>query len=258
MHREVISTTLNNIGWFRRPSFVAWFFRYRNRLKSYKDRCKGEKCFILGNGPSLNETDLSQLKGCITFGLNKIYLIFDKQEIDITYHVSVNSIVIEQSWKEFAKLGCPSFLSYLQARKCVVDNKNFNYLYYGLPFTFREDITWPLHEGHTVTYVAMQIAYYMGFKEVYLVGVDHNFKCQGDPNERQHLRGQDPNHFDPDYFADKEWHLPDLEASEAAYHLANYFYKKDGRRIYDATVGGKLNIFPKISFEEAVRRCKTS
>lgn len=256
MRHEDISTALNNIGWFRRPSFVAWFFRYRNRLKVYKDRHKGESCFIIGNGPSLNDTDLSQLKGCKTFGLNKIHLIFDKQQVDISYHVSVNSIVIEQSWREFASLGCPSFLSYLQASKCVVDNKNFNYLYYGLPFTFREDITWPLHEGHTVTYVAMQIAYYMGFKEVYLIGVDHNFKFQGSPNERQYLSGDDPNHFDPDYFAGKEWHLPDLEASEMAYHLANYFYKKDGRRIFDATLNGKLNIFPKITFEEAVRRCK--
>jgi len=258
MQQELISTTLNNIGWFRRPSFIAWFFKYRNRLKTFKDKHKGEKCFIIGNGPSLNETDLSRLEGIPTFGLNKIYLILDKQRLDLTYHVAVNSLVIEQSWREFGRLNCPSFLSYLQARKFVVDKKNFNYLYYGVPFTFREDITWPLHEGHTVTYVAMQVAYYMGFREVYLVGVDHNFKCQGDPNERQHLDGKDLNHFDPNYFKGQDWHLPDLDASETAYHLAKYFYKKDGRRIFDATIDGKLDIFPKISFDEAVKRCKTS
>jgi hypothetical protein len=111
-------------------------------------------------------------------------------------------------------------------------------------------------EGHTVTYVAMQIAFFMGFKEVYLIGVDHNFVVNGNPNEMQLLKSKDQNHFDPNYFGDKHWHLPDLEASELAYHLANFHYKRSGRIIYDATVGGKCNIFEKIAYEDAVARSK--
>jgi hypothetical protein len=102
----------------------------------------------------------------------------------------------------------------------------------------------------------MQIAYYMGFRNVFLIGVDHNFKTDGKPYEKQFLQGEDINHFDPNYFGNQEWQLPNLAASELAYHLAKYFYNIDDRGIYDATVNGKLNVFPKITFEEALKRCK--
>jgi hypothetical protein len=92
----------------------------------------------------------------------------------------------------------------------------------------------------------------MGFSQIFLIGVDHNFKAPGNPNEKQFLQGGDQNHFDPNYFGNKEWHLPDLEASELSYHLAKFFFNRDGRKIYDATVDGKLNIFPKISCEQAL------
>jgi hypothetical protein len=52
-----------------------------------------------------------------------------------------------------------------------------------------------------------------------------------------------------------KWHLPDLEASEISYSLARFFYSRDGRQVYDATVDGKLQIFPKIPYEQALRMC---
>jgi len=117
---------------------------------------------------------------------------------------------------------------------------------------FSDTIEKPIYEGVTVTFVALQLAYYMGFKRVFLVGVDHNFKQTGNPHEKQVMEGDDPNHFDPNYFAGKEWHLADLKGSELSYHLANYAYHRTGRKVYDATVGGKLEIFDKISFEKAL------
>jgi acetyl esterase/lipase len=73
----------------------------------------------------------------------------------------------------------------------------------------------PIWEGWTVTYAALQLAYFMGFKNIFLVGLDHSFKVSGSPNEEQAMQGADPNHFDPRYFAGSRWHLPDLEGSEA-------------------------------------------
>lgn len=115
-------------------------------------------------------------------------------------------------------------------------------------FTFSNDIRREIHEGYIVTYVAMQIAYYMGFAIIFLIGVDHNFKASGNLNEKCIMYGEDINHFDPRYFGRKEWHLPDLEASELAYHLAKFHFNRGGCQIYDVTADGKLNIFPKISF----------
>jgi hypothetical protein len=101
-------------------------------------------------------------------------------------------------------------------------------------------------EGATVTYVAMQLAYFMGFREVLLIGVDHRFATPGPAHALVTSQGADPNHFDPDYFGKGfRWQLPDLETSEIAYRLARHAFERDGRRIVDCTVDGALQVFPK-------------
>jgi hypothetical protein len=82
-----------------------------------------------------------------------------------------------------------------------------------------------------------------------LIGVDHNFVTQGTPNATVVSAGDDPNHFSPGYFGKGfRWQLPDLEGSERAYRLARDAYAQAGRRMLDATVGGKLTIFPKVDY----------
>jgi hypothetical protein len=116
--------------------------------------------------------------------------------------------------------------------------------------TFSGDISGRMFEGSTVTYVALQIAYHMGFKEVILVGVDHNFSTKGPPNVTVVSQGDDRDHFSLDYFGEGfRWHLPDLEASERAYRMARTAYEIDGRRVLDVTRGGKLTVFPKVDFD---------
>lgn len=241
---------------YRNKGYLDWYYNHRERLEQFKDIHKGESCFIIGNGPSLNKMDLTLLNGHYLFGLNKIYLLFDRVKLNLSYHVAVNDLVIQQSIDEFKQLDCPSFLSYIPALDNVHDYKHIYWIEtgknYGVPFSFCSNLFDPIHEGHTVTYVAMEIAFYMGFNNVFLVGVDHNFIVQGKPNEQQFLEGEDQNHFDPRYFGDKQWHLPDLVGSELAYHLAKFHYNRAGRQIFDATVDGKLQIFPKISFEQAL------
>ena len=237
--------------------YREWYYKHSKRLMRFKDIHKGKDCFIIGNGPSLNKIDLKPLKDYHTFGLNKIYLMLDRVDLNLSYHVAVNPLVIEQSAKEFETLQCQSFLSFSAARGRVRNLDKFFFIATGGPFTFQEDITREIHEGYTVTYVAMQLAYYMGFRRLFLIGVDHNFKATGVPNEQQLLTGEDLNHFDPQYFGGgKEWHLPDLEASELAYHLARFHFNRAGRQIFDATTDCKLQIFPKIKYEQALARCE--
>ena len=102
-----------------------------------------------------------------------------------------------------------------------------------------------------MTYVALQIAYYMGFTEAILIGVDHNFATRGRANVTVVSEGDDPNHFSPSYFGPGfRWQLPDLVASERAYRLAKEAYEADGRRVLDATVDGKLKVFPKVDYDD--------
>jgi hypothetical protein len=239
-------------------SYRKWRRNHGEKLEQFRNIHQGEKCFIIGNGPSLNQMDLNLLNDHICFGLNKIHLLFERTGLSINYHVAVNPLVIEQSFDKFVELECPSFLSFNARQKQAKSVGNLFYLFSTTPFTFSREIRMGIHEGYTVTYVAMQIAYFMGFKEVYLIGVDHNFSVDGEPNEKQFMDGPDPNHFDPNYFSNHEWQLPDLQGSELAYRMAQFFYLRDNREIFDATVGGKLEVFRKITFEEALNRCGAS
>ena len=236
---------------------LEWNLHYKKGLAKFENIHKGESCFIFGNGPSLNKMDLSQLKDCITFGLNKIHMHPDVDKLGVNYHVAVNSLVIEQSFNDFKRLNCPSFLAYRESSGQEVKASPYHYLLTGGWLRFSPNPYSSISVGSTVTYVAMQLAYFMGFSNVYLIGVDHNFVVEGSPHEKQVLEGHDPNHFAPDYFGGQEWHLPDLVGSESAYQLAKDYFERDGRSIYDATIGGKLDIFQKIDFNKAVKLCKS-
>jgi hypothetical protein len=220
------------------------------RLKELENIHANQRCFIIGNGPSLRQTDLSRLRGEYTFGLNRIYLLFPELGFSTTYLVSVNDLVLEQTATEMQNLAVPKFLTWRSRRWFHADPK---ITYLDTDFTGEEDfcsnITGRIFEGFTVTYVALQLAYHMGFTEAILVGVDHNFVTQGAANQAVVSQGDDPNHFSPNYFGKGfKWQLPDLPGSERAYIMARDAYSSAGRHILDATVGGKLTIFPKVDY----------
>jgi hypothetical protein len=206
---------------------------------------------VLGNGPSLNETDLTKLKHEITFGSNRVYLLFDELGFATTYLLAINTLVIQQCASELSSLSIPKFMTW-RARQWLREDPSVIYLDtdYTQPETFATDLTGRVFEGGTVTYVGLQLAYHMGFHQVVLIGVDHDYSTAGPPNSTVVSRGEDLNHFDPGYFGKGfKWQLPDLEASERSYELAKQAFEQDGRSIVDATLGGKLNIFPKVDYE---------
>jgi hypothetical protein len=221
-----------------------------HRLRQVENSHAGQRCFIIGNGPSLRQTDLGRLRGEVTFGVNRIYLLFPELGFTTTYLVSVNDLVLEQSAEEMHQLALPKFLTW-RARRWFKGDPRVTYL--DTDFTGEEDfapaITGRFFEGFTVTYVALQLAFHMGFKHAILVGVDHNFVTQGTANQAVVSQGDDPNHFAPNYFGKGfKWQLPDLAGSERAYVLARDAYNKAGRFVLDATVGGKLTVFPKVDY----------
>lgn len=222
----------------------------KRRIAAMKDKHQGERCFIIGNGPSLRNTDLSLLKDEVTFGMNRIYLLFDQVGFATSYYVAVNKLVIEQCAREIASLTCPKFISW-HARDEIDFTADMMFLHSrGVGPTFYTDITRGIWEGATVTFVAMQIAYYLGFQKIILIGVDHSFTTQGKPHTTIVSEGDDPNHFHPQYFGKGfRWQLPDLETSELAYRIAKYQFEIKGREIVDATIGGKLQVFRKIDYQ---------
>mgnify|MGYP000592660892 FL=1 len=228
-----------------------WRRRSRSRMAEFYNVHRGERCFIIGNGPSLKQTDLTRLQGEYTFGLNRIYLLFPELGFHTTYFVSINDLVIEQCAEEIAALPMPKFIAWHANRyfQRLPPETVFLYTTYTGP-RFAYDMTRRIWEGATVTNVALQLAFYMGFQQVILIGVDHNFASKGEANKTVVSDGADPNHFDPRYFGKGfRWQLPDLETSEIGYRLARQAYEKAGREVLDATIGGKLTIFPKVDYD---------
>jgi hypothetical protein len=207
---------------------------------------------IIGNGPSLNDTDLSLVRGIDTFGLNRLYLAFPSLGWATTYHVAVNRLVVQQCRAELLAVPGRLFTTWpnrfdLSARRDAVFLDR-------LPGPiFSRDPRYGVWEGATVTYVAMQLAYWMGYRDVVLVGVDHRFASRGKAHSLVTSSGDDLNHFDPNYFGKGfSWQLPDLETSEVAYELAREAFEDSGGRVIDATVGGALRVFEKQPLAKAL------
>ena len=227
-----------------------WRRESLQQLAKLKNIHAGKRAFIIGNGPSLKQTDLSLLRNEYTFGLNRIYLMFPDLGFHTTYFVTVNDLVIEQCKDDILALPIPKFLSW-RTHGLFPSGKapaTFLYTTYDNP-AFARDVRHRVWESATVTYVALQLAFHMGFQQVLLIGVDHSSFVPGKANTTIVSQGDDPNHFNPSYFGKGfRWQLPDFETSEIGYRLARQAYEKAGRQVIDATIGGKLTVFPKVDY----------
>lgn len=210
-----------------------------NMEAGFQDIHAGETCIVVGNGPSLKGVPIAFLKKYPSFGTNRIYL---HNGFTPTYYCSVNPLVIEQSAEEINAISC-------RAKFIAADYASLIPRSYGLVSTSAQLFSFNpasyIYEGYTVTYVCMQLAFFMGFRTVLLVGVDHKFIMNGTPNAETVWEGNDPNHFDESYFKDARWNNPDLGRSAQAYALAEKAFRENKRRILNLTKDTALDVFTK-------------
>jgi hypothetical protein len=229
-------------------------WRSRAKMKALKNAYRGGKAIILCNGPSLNRVDFSLLEGTYSFGLNKIDLLFPRMAFRPSCIVASNLLVIEQRRDFYNQTDIPLFLHSL-ATSIIASAPNRIFI----PATatnrrFAYDCSMSLYIGHTVTFVAIQLAYHMGFSAVALVGCDHHYETEGPANQRVRAGAVDSNHFDPAYFSNEMWQLPDLAESENVYRMANDAFERGGRRLVNATDGGRLEVLPRMSLRAFLDR----
>ena len=127
--------------------------------------------------------------------------------------------------------------------------------YYPANASFSKDICQCIAQGYTVTYGAIQLAVYMGFKEIYLIGVDHNYNITRDANGRPVKTASAQKDYTDgmsDYVNIKN--LPRIEESTIAYETADTVTRKTGVRIYNATRGGKLDAFERVDLDKIISK----
>jgi hypothetical protein len=121
------------------------------KLGELKDLHRGQRCFIIGNGPSLKQTNLSRLREERTIGMNRFYLAFPELGFTTTYFLCVNSLVIEQCAEDLRALPMPRFLSW-RSHGLIRPAEDLVFLHttYTGP-KFARDARGRLWEGATVT-----------------------------------------------------------------------------------------------------------
>lgn len=222
----------------------------RERLRAYKDRHRGERCFVVANGPSLRTMDLEPLKREFTIGMNRIYRLREINGFLPNYLVVIDiDSQIEQIYKELRDVETTLFVNW-NARRYFEARRDLNFLKLTFRPRFSTDLEKGIWGGHSVTYACIQLAYYLGFSEVILVGKDHNYHNAGVPGAVVRSTGEEQNHFIQGYYKKgMTWRIPDYKGEELAYRMAREAFERSGRRILDATIGGKLDVFPKVDFE---------
>jgi hypothetical protein len=171
-----------------------------------KDIHKGKRCFILGSGPSIEKEDLKVLKNEIVFALNNFYVHEDFAEImsgDVEkYYMTAptHPPQTEDEWKRWFEdmekhmpkdtkmlFGLNSYggnIKYIFEKYGIFKGHKIHWYFAGVNLTkgyiFDEkdvDFSNPIWSASTVSTYALLLAAYMGFKEIYLLGVDHNYIC---------------------------------------------------------------------------------
>ena len=233
---------------------------YGRRLKQYRDKHAGQRCFFIGNGPSLRAEDLAKLQesGEITFAFNRIYNIFDQTEWRPTYYISVDEKMLQGCAETVDRLDLPDKFIPINMRwyhgirihdaveflMKAPREKN------GEPLDFSGDISKGIYQSGTCMYAAAQIAAYMGLKEIYLIGVDHHFQISQNNKGEIIVDKSAKDYFSDKYNEDKaNLYIPNTEKSTLTYLAMKTHCENRNIRVFNATRGGKLEVFPRVNFD---------
>ena len=232
-------------------------------LKTFKNKHKGEACFIVGNGPSLCTQDLDIIykAGICSFACNLIFKCYSHTLWRPDYYFFTDGIGIRKTFKDkdvlqYAAQNCKYMFSRsngeLAEYKDVVENLIlFKQVFSDSEqkFDFSEDCAEKVYTGYTVTYVMLQLAAYMGFEKIYLLGMDHTFSIELDKQNNVIENQNISNHAKilGDY---SMWGIPDTIKTSLAYASAKRYADSKGIKIYNATRGGRLEIFERKNFDK--------
>jgi len=222
----------------------------------FKNCAKNKRCFVIGNGPSLTLADLNMLhlNKEVCFASNKIYQLFDETEWRPDFFATCDSILYKNNCDIINKLELVKFFPLDILSKENIKHGEVH-AFSRVPFQlfrkkphFQPELTKRLCEGGTITYFLLQIAVYMGFKEIYLLGCDFNFSYGIDVNGNYFENSKVINHFKDD--GKKLDTMPNLQYNLWAYESAQDYCRSHDVKIFNATRGGKLEVFPRRSFDE--------
>ena len=230
------------------------------KLAAMKGAYAGRRCFLIGNGPSLRAEDLTKLHehGEVTFAFNRVYNIFDQMPWRPTFYISQDEKMLAGCMDVVDQLELENKLVPVQLKwyyniqihDAVYFNMNWQQKENPLDFEFSDEIAKEIFCASTGMYTAAQLAAYMGFSEIDLIGVDHHFRTTVNNKGEIVIDDKVKDYFTDKYNEDKDkLYIPNTEKSTLTYVAMKRHCDQRGIRVYNATRGGKLEVFPRVEFD---------
>lgn len=222
-----------------------------SKLKEFKNIHEGKRCFIVGTGPSLTMDDLQLIINEYSFSVNSIVLSFPDTNWRPTYYAIQDRYGYERLKDAIREANMPYVFNGISDKRMTpvmdIDNITFplNLLDHGKRIPnhmtrFSGDAFKCVYAGHSITYSAMELAVYMGFKEIILLGVDCDYS-------------KAINHVKAYSVQD------DINAAylmRESYKVARKYADEHGIKILNATRNAKLDVFERVKLEEILSERK--
>lgn len=220
----------------------------KEKIALKKDQFKNKRCFIIGGAPSILKHDLAKLNDECTFVVNKGFTLHERGLDNATFY-GMSDLAAYENYGDkidpnYAKhhiiLGnIPWKLTVksLSVFSTYSGNEIFKHMHKGF---FQKDITKPLSHCYTVVLYMLQIAVWLGFKEIYIIGVDNDFSGNN-------IHWYDDTQQEKDNI--KKWTINNEEKNTIAFAKAYKMLAKEGVNIYNAGIGGSLNSIPRVNYE---------
>ena len=235
------------------------------KLSSYQEKHKGERMFLIGTGPSLKAEDLELIKGELSIGCNMVYKMFPKTTWRPDYYCMTDRVyAAHQSQEILQHIDVPLFVPKSTA-KFMPDKGStaikVNDIYDYNTYKVQGKMQYFCYLKASVMMFMLEFAMYLGAKEIYLLGVDctNTYKSNGHfasdyvaSHTKQAEQKRMQRDLDKDNITKEEmWNHNYLRNIQAYQEIKNFADTK-GIRIYNATRGGELEVFPRISLEEVL------
>ena len=244
-------------------------------IEKFKNRYQGKRCFVIGNGPSLTEKHLDCLKSEVTFASNSIYAMYEHSIWRPTYYGIYDSIatktIFSSRIRERIVGSCETIFCALSHWNILhpCENKIDSLCFFKdicsghyeeRSMKFSNDVSKKVYCCSTITYILLQLAVYMGFRSIYLLGADFTFSAEKSAdgsmvfndvkNHNSYIEEEEKKEiYDRVYDLTGYNYLAEKDYQLWGYQAARKYADSHGIKIYNATRGGKLEVFERVDFD---------
>lgn len=219
-----------------------------------RDVARGRVAFLIGNGPSVDISSIEAIQdaGFLTFGFNRIHMAYEGTRFRPDFVFSSDEQVIEDFGEEIAAHNLDKTV-FVSKEDPELPGAIWLYLRKSRRFKFSENPLEGLPANGGSLIPAIQFAWHLGVRKMYLYGVDHTFSfSRAKKSGRYRNATGDGNHFIANYRGGRAWQAPNYRLVEDAFLRCDKFLRQHGGFLKNATVGGKLEVLERIDLTDLV------